>query len=165
MLKDRGTDRKGATMTESTDQPLDLTEIRIELNSIAALAIKALRVIDSGSENLSSSLVENVKEMDVSRAHIRLALGMLDDDETLPVVGIAEVAAALGVEELDPWKGHPLTEMYGGADAPRCATCRRPYSRQEAAAGMTTCEHCPPPMRDSEETAGPAGDGWTEPGQ
>lgn len=45
----------------------------------------------------------------------------------------------------DPWAGHPLLAMYGGPDAPRCVTCGRPYSQQEAKAGMTTCEHCPSP--------------------
>lgn len=75
----------------------------------------------------------------------------------------------------DPWAGTNLEAMYGGAEAPRCATCRRPYSQAEARAGMTTCEHCPPPTRDAVETTVPDGDecspgctcraGWTEPGQ
>lgn len=40
---------------------------------------------------------------------------------------------------------HPLIAagIYS-PDAPRCAACGNPYSKQEADAGMTTCEHCPP---------------------
>lgn len=53
----------------------------------------------------------------------------------------------------DPWEGTVLEAMYGGSSAPRCAACRRPYSQQEAAAGLTTCEHCPAPAR----RAAPAG--------
>jgi hypothetical protein len=51
--------------------------------------------------------------------------------------------------DVDPWIGHPLWQMYGGPDAPRCETCRRPYSPQEARAGMTTCAHCPPAAGDA----------------
>lgn len=36
-------------------------------------------------------------------------------------------------------------EFLYGSDAPRCVVCDRRFSKMEAAAGMTTCEHCPPP--------------------
>lgn len=33
-----------------------------------------------------------------------------------------------------------LLTLYGD-DAPRCRICKRPYSRMEANAGYTTCDH------------------------
>lgn len=61
------------------------------------------------------------------------------------------------VAQPDPWVGHPLWQMYGGADAPRCAACRRPYAQIEARAGMTTCEHCPPPAKPTAPADFPGG--------
>lgn len=86
---------------------------------------------------------------ETTHGEVAARLGRLDDELLAPLTPderTALVGLLSRVVNPDPWEGHPLTEMYGGKDAPRCAVCRRPYSQQEAAAGMATCEHCPPPF-------------------
>jgi hypothetical protein len=47
-------------------------------------------------------------------------------------------------ESTDSQESNEPTSLYP-AHAPRCQSCARPFSPQEARAGYTICEHCPPP--------------------
>ncbi len=106
------------------------------------------RAVDSPADALG---IRAALEAYARRIELGLAVGT-----TAPTTGIERVIgeyppATIPAGEGDEWTGTNLEAMYGGADAPRCATCRRPYSQMEAKAGMTTCEHCPPPDRSNDE--------------
>ncbi len=139
---------RGAGPAEAPQLDPPAARLVITAADVEACGNHYSRRVDSPADALG---IRAALEAYARRIELGLAVGT-----TAPVTGVDRVIgeyppATIPAGTGDEWAGTVLEAMYGGADAPRCATCSRPYSQVEAAAGMTTCEHCPPPAHPDEE--------------